>query len=42
MIAYLYFAIACAIGCIFCGGMALGMWITERQYKKEKENNDNF
>lgn len=36
---YIYFVVACAILCIFFAGMAVGMFITERQQKKrEKEN----
>ena len=37
---YLYFVAICIAGMLWCGGMALGMYISEKQYKKhEKENN---
>lgn len=37
---YLYFAGVCGILCVFFGGMALGSWITERQYKQKGDKQD--
>lgn len=37
MNAYLYFVGACGALVVFFAGMALGSFITERQYKRDKK-----